>query len=159
MFANIKQGSPLYVLQLGNEIKYHVCTVDQYRPSFSYNFNGGALVDITVMLDNVKKEFAGIQANSSVSIGPDYIITDSKEAMASQVQDLYNTKNDIVQNVDMYKSQAEQLKDLLQKINPQFAKEQAIDTLTSRVDNMQNEFVDVKQDVKRILNLLTTKTN
>ncbi len=159
MFANIKQGSPLYVLQLGNEIKYHVCTVDQYRPSFSYNFNGGALVDITVMLDNVKKEFAGIQANSSVSIGPDYIITDSKEAMASQVQDLYNTKNDIVQNVDMYKSQAEQLKDLLQKINPQFAKEQAIDTLTSRVDNMQNEFIDVKQDVKRILNLLTTKTN
>lgn len=159
MFANIKQGSPLYVLQLGNEIKYHVCTVDQYRPSFSYNFNGGALVDITVMLDNVKKEFAGIQANSSVSIGPDYIITDSKEAMASQVQDLYNTKNDIVQNVDMYKSQVEQLKDLLQKINPQFAKEQAIDTLTSRVDNMQNEFADVKQDVKRILNLLTTKTN
>ena len=106
MFANIKQGSPLYVLQTGDEIRYHVCTVEQYRPSFSYNFNSGALVDIGVTIDNSKREFSGVQANASVSIGPDYVIADSKEAMAQQMEQLYNQKNEAVKNRDLYERQA-----------------------------------------------------
>lgn len=159
MFANIKQGSPIYVLSLHDDIKYNVCQIEQYKPSFSYNFNGGALVDITTTIDGVKKEFAGVQANSSVSVGPDYIIADSKDAIAQQIEQLYQTKKDIVDNYALYQKQTEQCKDLLQKLNPRFAKEQAIDDLTGRVDSMQNEFVDMKQDVKRILDLLTTKKN
>jgi len=33
-----------------------------------------------------------------------------------------------------------------------------LDTLTGRVDAMQDDFNGVKQDVKRILDLLTNKT-
>lgn len=159
MFANIKQGSPIYVLQTGDDIRYHVCQVEQYRPSFSYNFNSGALVDISVTIDNVRREFSGVQANSSVSVGPDYVIADSKEAIAQQMQQIYNEKQDIINHIETYQKQSEQLKELLQKLNPQFAKEQAIDTLSGRVDSIQNEFIDVKQDVKRILDLLTQKQN
>lgn len=159
MFANIKQGSPIYVLQTGDDIRYHVCQVEQYRPSFSYNFNSGALVDISVTIDNVRREFSGVQANSSVSVGPDYVIADSKEAIAQQMQQIYNEKQDIINHIDTYQKQSEQLKELLQKLNPQFAKEQAIDALSGRVDSIQNEFIDVKQDVKRILDLLTQKQN
>ena len=97
--------------------------------------------------------------NSSVSVGPDYVIADSKEAIAQQMQQIYNEKQDIINHIDTYQKQSEQLKELLQKLNPQFAKEQAIDTLSGRVDSIQNEFIDVKQDVKRILDLLTQKQN
>lgn len=118
MFANIKQGSPLYVLQTGDEIRYHVCTVEQYRPSFSYNFNSGALVDIGVTIDNSKREFSGVQANASVSIGPDYVIADSKESMAQQIEQLYNQKSEAVKNRDLYEKQSNQLSELLRKMNP-----------------------------------------
>lgn len=161
MFSNLTQGSTVYVLQTGDGLKYNVCTVESLRPSFSYNFNSGALVDIIVTLDGHRKEFSGIQANSNVSTSSNYIITDSKDSMISQIQNMYQTNMDIVDNFDKYKKIAGDCKELLGKLNPQFAKENAMGSaltdLTQRVDSIQSEFGDMKTDMKQILNLLTQK--
>lgn len=163
MFSNLSQGSTVYVLQTDDPLKYNVCTIEQLRPSFSYNFNSGALVDIAVTIDGHRKEFSGIQANSSVSTSNNYIITDSKEAMVSQIQNMYQTNSEIVDGIDNYKRLVAQCKELLGKLNPQFAKDSAMDTaltdLSSRVDSMQNEFGDMKADMKQILRLLTNKND
>lgn len=161
MFSNLTNGSTVYVLQTNNGLKYDVCTVEALKPSFSYNFNNGAIVDIAVTIDGQRKEFSGIQANSSVSTSNNYIITDSREAMVNQIQNRYQSDIDVIEKYDYYKTDAEQCKDLLGKLNPQFAKEQAMDTaltgLSQRVDEIQGEFGDLKMDMKRILKLLTDK--
>lgn len=163
MFSNLSNGSTVYVLQTKDGLKYDVCTVEALKPSFSYNFNGGAIVDIAVTIDGVRKEFSGIQANSNVSTSSNYIITDTKEAMISQIQNMYQTNQDIVDGIEKYRKTAIECKELLGKLNPQFAKEQAMDNalvdLSSRVDNMQSQFGDLKTDMKNILKLLTEKNN
>lgn len=163
MFSNLTNGSTVYVLQTNNELKYDVCTVEALKPSFSYNFNNGAIVDIVVTIDGQRKEFSGIQANSNVSTSNSYIITDSKEAMISQLQNRYQHDIDIMNKHEYYTKDADQCKELLGKLNPQFAKEQAMDDaltgLSQRVDEMQGEFGDIKTDMKRILQLLTDKNN
>jgi hypothetical protein len=60
MFSNLTNGSTIYVLQTNDGLKYDVCTVEALKPSFSYNFNGGAIVDIAVTIDGQRREFSGI---------------------------------------------------------------------------------------------------
>ena len=123
MFSNLTNGSTIYVLQTKDGLKYDVCTVEALKPSFSYNFNSVAIVDIAVTIDGVRKEFSGVQANSSVSTSNSYIITDSREAMVNQIQNRLQNDIDAIGKHDYYKSDAEQCKELLSKLNPQFAKE------------------------------------
>jgi hypothetical protein len=51
-------------------------------------------------------------------VSNNYVITDSKEAMMSQVQNMYQKNMDIVDNVDSYRKTADQCKELLGKLNP-----------------------------------------
>ena len=141
MFSNLTNGSTIYVLQTNDGLKYDVCTVEALKPSFSYNFNGGAIVDIAVTIDGQRREFSGIQANSSVSMSNNYIITDSKDELGK---------------TDFYKNDAEQCRQLIGKLNPKFAKEQAMDTA---IDSMKDEIGDLKNEMKKILKLLTDKNN
>lgn len=83
--------------------------------------------------------------------------------MISQIQNRYQNDIDQLGKTDFYKTDSEQCKELLGKLNPQFAKEQAMDTaladLSSRVDSMQGEYAEMKTDMKKILKLLTDKNN
>ena len=83
--------------------------------------------------------------------------------MISQIESRYQNDLDILNKQDYYKDDAEQCKDLLGRLNPQFAKDRAMDTaltdLSSRVDQMQSEFGDMKNDMKQVLNLLTKKND
>ena len=151
------------MLQTNNGLKYDVCSVEQIRPSFPYGFNNGAVVDIAVTIDGHRREFSGVQANSSVSVSSNYIITDSKDAMISQIQNRYQNDVDQLGKADFYKSDSEQCAELLGKLNPVFAKDRAMDdaisSLSSRVDQMQGEYSEMKTDMKMILKLLTDKND
>ena len=156
MFSNLTNGSTIYVLQTNDGLKYDVCTVEALKPSFSYNFNGGAIVDIAVTIDGQRREFSGIQANSSVSMSNNYIITDSKDAMLNQLQTRLEKDEDELGKTDFYKNDADQCRQLIGKLNPKFAKEQAMDTA---IDSMKDEIGDLKNEMKKILKLLTDKNN
>lgn len=107
MFSNLTNGSTVYVLQTKDGLKYDVCTVEALKPSFSYNFNGGAIVDIAVTIDGQRREFSGVQANSSVSTSNNYIITDSRDAMVSQIQMRLQNDTDAIDKHDFYIKDAE----------------------------------------------------
>ena len=81
--------------------------------------------------------------------------------MVNQIQNRYQHDVDVIDKHEYYVNDAEQCKELLGKLNPQFAKEQAMDValngLSQRVDEMQGEFGDLKVDMKKILKLLTDK--
>lgn len=163
MFANLNPGSSLHVLKTVGPVQYNVCQIEQIRPSFSYNFGNGAMVDITITIDGTKKEFSGVSANSEVSISNGYIITSSKDAMIGQLNNFIQSKQDAVDNIEIYKQNIAESKEILKKLNPSFAKEQAIDgalnSLTDRVNKMQDEFGDIKNDVRQVLSILTNKNN
>lgn len=137
--------------------------MEAVKPTFSYNFNGATVMDIAVTIDGQRREFSGVQGNSSVSTSNGYIITDSKDMMVSQIKNRYQNDLDAIERHEFYKKDSEQCKELLSKLNPQFAKEQAFDTaitdVSSRVDSMQGEISGLKDNVAKILQLLTDKNN
>lgn len=164
MFSNLSQGSLLHILCLKDGIKYYECPVEQIMPSgkqFPNVFNMNQSLDITVSIEDKKREFSGIIANSSLSVSPDYIISDSRETITSQVQNLLKTKEDIIKNKDRYEKEIESCKRILKHLSPSFAKESAIDNaiieLTNRVNKIQDDFGGIKGDVKQVLSLLTSE--
>lgn len=160
MFSNLKPGSPVHVITTDG-ITYSVCQTEYVRPSFSYGFGNGPLLDISVIIDGNRKEFSGVQANSDVSVSNGYVITDSKEAAIRQLNVMLQQKNDILDNMDRITKDRDDCNEILKKLNPQYAKEgqvnDTLNSLSSRVDTMQGEFADMKDSVNRILDLLTEK--
>jgi hypothetical protein len=91
MFSNLNRGSSIHVLSLKDDIEYNICPIEVIKPSYPTSYTGtslGPVVDITVTLNGVRKEFSGISATSSVSTSTDYIIADSKDTIITQVENI-----------------------------------------------------------------------
>lgn len=170
MFSALSQGSPLYILSLKDGIKYHTSAIDYIspiRPLFPNYTNGvtnmGSVVDIKATIDGHQKEFTNVTAASTVSTSDSFIITETKDAMIQQVNLVLQENQKHVDNKDIYEKNVFDCKEILKDLNPVYAKEAAMDTaitdLTQRVDNMQNEFGDVKNNIGKILNILTSTGN
>ena len=167
MFSGLSQGSPLYILNI-KECKQYVCPIEYisaprvmyptYTPGVSNGMNMGSVLDI-VTIDGKRKEFTGVSSVNSVSTSTDFIITDSREAMVSQVDSLLQDKQRTVDNIDNTKQEIAGLKEVLKELNPSFAKETAMDNaiseLKERVNTMQTEFGSIKGDVRQVLQILT----
>ena len=171
MFSGLIQGNTLHVLKIKDGIEYYNCPIEYisaihpayptYTAGVSNGMNMGSVVDITVSINDKKKEFAGVSALSSVSTSDSYIITDNKEAMISQVDNILQSRKKILNEISTYEDDIKKCQDLLKKLNPVYAKESAMDDaiseLTDRVNSMQSEFGSIKGDVGQILNLLKNK--
>lgn len=168
MFSGLSQGSPLYILNT-KECKQYVCPIEYisaprvmyptYTPGVSNGMNMGSVLDIAVTIDGKRKEFTGVSSVNSVSTSTDFIITDSREAMISQVDSLLQDKQRTVDSIDTIKQEIVGLKEVLKGLNPSFAKETAMDNaiseLKERVNTMQTEFGSIKGDVRQVLQILT----
>jgi hypothetical protein len=52
-----------------------------YNPNVSFGANLQTVVDITVKVDNDKKEFVGVPSTSSIHSYGDYVLSESKDNM------------------------------------------------------------------------------
>jgi hypothetical protein len=89
-------------------------------------------VDMTVRIDDDKKEFC-VPSNLSIHTYGDYTLSESKEAMISEVDSLLQQSKDILDSVDKHKSNIASYEKILGDLNPVYAKEQERD---SRLDSL-----------------------
>ena len=112
-----------------------------YNPSVSLGTNMQTVVDITTRVDDEKKEFC-VPASLSLHTYGDYTLSESKEAMISEVDGLLQSNKDILDSMDKRKSDMAAYEKILKTLNPVYAKEQerdsAITDLSQRVDSIQD---------------------
>jgi hypothetical protein len=84
------------------------------------------VVDIKTRIDDYTKEFV-VPSNLSVHTYGDYTISETKEAMISEVESTLKDLTDRIDNVDKYKEDAEVYKNILKDLNPVYAREQERD--------------------------------
>ena len=112
-----------------------------YNPSVSHGTNMQTVVDITTRVDDEKKEFC-VPASLSLHTYGDYTLSESKEAMISEVDGLLQSNKDILDSMDKRKSDMAAYEKILKTLNPVYAKEQerdsAITDLSQRVDSIQD---------------------
>ena len=126
-----------------------------YNPAASLGTNMQTVVDITLRLDDENKEFC-VPSNLSLHTYGDYTLSESKEAMISEVDSLMKNSKDVMDSVDKHKQAIAAYEKILKSLNPVYAREserdEAINTLSSQVDSIQNALV-------RLENLLTRHEN
>ena len=157
MFANLSQGSLVYLVSLNNDIKYSTGVIESFNYMNPYqNYNGvqniGSYLSLRVNMNGKSTTIEGIPANSSVAKTSDYIVTDTQDAMVMQVRNLLNESNSIVNNIDKYKNNIVEYTNILKQISPEYAqqssRDEAISSLNTRVNNLDDK-------IDKILNTLT----
>lgn len=151
MFSTLRNGSTIYILDRTSTPEVKIGYVENvstprpmyptYNPSVSLGTNMQTVVDITTRVDDEKKEFC-VPASLSLHTYGDYTLSESKEAMISEVDGLLQSNKDILDSMDKRKSDMAAYEKILKTLNPVYAKEQerdsAITDLSQRVDSIQD---------------------
>ena len=130
---------------------YQIGRVRPMLKSVSLGTNMQTVVDITTRIDDEKKEFC-VPANLSLHTYGDYTLSESKEAMISEVDSLLQSDKDVLDSIDKRKNNISAYEKILKTLNPVYAKEQerdhAITDLSQRMDGLQDTLARLEQLLK-----------
>lgn len=169
MFSALRQGTTVYILDKTEEPKVKVGYVESvtqprpmyktYDPTVSFGTNMQTVVDLQVKLGNDKKDFIGLPSTSTIHAFGDYVVSETREAMISEVDSMLQRSKDILDSVDNHKKIISSCENILKDLNPVYAKEQerdnAIEELTNKVNTMSTEFTSIKDSLSTIQNILS----
>lgn len=158
MFSALRQGAPLYILEKGENptIKIgQIESVTQPRPKYNtYNLGLGnmeTIVDITAKVNGEKKEFIGIPSNLSIHGYGDHVISESRDAMISEVDGMLQSSKQVIESIPYNQKMIKVCEQILKQLNPAYAKEQERD---DAIDGLKNEVETLRREISRMTALL-----
>jgi predicted DNA binding protein len=80
------------------------------------------------------------------------VISENREAMISEVNGMLQTSKQIVDNIEYHRNVISACEDILRQLNPDYAKQQERD---DAIDSLKQEVGSLKNDMSKILDLLT----
>ena len=161
MFSTLRQNSPIYVLDKKDSpvLKKGIIETVSPQRSRTGSFYGqpmDMIVDIRVNIDGTSQEFKNIPANLSIANDGNIVISETKEAMSTEVDSMLSISKQILESVDYHKDVIEKCEQILKDLNPQFAKdkfqEEKINSLESRIGGVENTLGDIKDMLSKALN-------
>ena len=123
-----------------------------YNPSIPFGANMETIVDITVKIDNEQKDYIGVPSNASVHGYGNIVISENRDAMVAEVNSMMQTSKQIIESVDYHKSVIASCEEMLKQLDPDYAKQQERD---DAIDSLKGEVGSLRDDMNKILNLLT----
>ena len=160
MFSTLRQNSPIYVLDKKDSpvLKKGIIETVSPQRSRTGSFYGqpmDMIVDIRVNIDGTSQEFKNIPANLSIANDGNIVISETKEAMSTEVDSMLLISKQILESVDYHKDVIEKCEQILKDLNPQFAKdkfqEEKINSLESRIGGVENTLGDIKDMLSKVL--------
>lgn len=161
MFSTLRQNSPIYVLDKKDSpvLKKGIIETVSPQRSRTGSFYGqpmDMIVDIRVNIDGTSQEFKNIPASLSIANDGNIVISETKEAMSTEVDSMLSISKQILESVDYHKDVIEKCEQILKDLNPQFAKdklqEEKINSLESRICGVENTLSDIKDMLSKVLN-------
>lgn len=155
MFSALSQGNPVYILDKISSPKYKVGEVIgvSYPKLNPYNIGPQNTVDLKIKIDDEVQEFNSIPSiNSVVSYnGGKIIISESKQGIQTEVENILQNSKQILNNIDTYKQNVTDCENILKQLNPQFAIDKERD---ERLSNLENRFDGFESKLDKIFNLV-----
>lgn len=150
MFQSIRPNSPIYVLHKGDNPRLetgYVVNQPIPKPKYQIPHNFGQpqemIVDLVVKLNDVNLNLTAIPANldiaDSYSNGENIVISDSRDAMNSEILSLKQKSVDLINSVKYHQSLVLQYDKLLSDFNPEMAEKQAQQQEITDLRNQMNE--------------------
>ena len=160
MFSTLRQNSPIYVLDKKDSPVLKKAIIETVSPQRSrtgsfYGQPMDMIVDIRVNIDGTSQEFKNIPASLSIANDGNIVISETKEAMSTEVDSMLSISKQILESVDYHKDVIEKCEQILKDLNPQFAKdkfqEEKINSLESRIGGVENTLEDIKDMLSKVL--------
>lgn len=165
MFSTLRKGATIYILDRSADPTVKIGYIENvtmprpmyptYNPAVSIGTNMQTVVDLTVRVDDDKKEFC-VPSNLSIHTYGDFTLSENKEAMISEVDSLLQNSKDILDSVDKHKAAISAYEKILGELNPVYAKEQERD---SRIDNLTQQMDSMQDVLNRLESLLRHNIN
>ena len=161
MFSTLRQNSPIYVLDKKDSpvLKKGIIETVSPQRSRTGSFYGqpmDMIVDIRVNIDGTSQEFKNIPANLSIVNDGNIVISETKEAMSTEVDSMLSISKQILESVDYHKDVIDKFEQILKDLNPQFAKdklqEEKINNLEERIGGVEDTLGDIKDMLSKVLN-------
>ena len=132
MFSGVRANQFLYILEKGERPTLKVGQVISVSNPMS-KFGGpmpafgqamDSVVDISVKVGEDVKEFKQLPSTMSVAnLGPNIIISDSRDGMISEVEGMAKASRDLLESVPFHQSVISSCEVILRELNPRLAKE------------------------------------
>ena len=158
MFSALRQGSVVYILEKGeNPVLKVGQVVSITQPNYSSNFlMNGATIDINVKVNNQNMDFKNVPASQSVVNYNNAIITETKELMSNEVDNMLQSSRSIVDSVAYHNNIITSCESILKELNPRFAKEKERD---EDINNLKDKMGGIESKMDKILVLLQKDGN
>ena len=163
MFQSVRPNSPIYVLHKGDNPRLETgYVVNQPIPKPKYQMPNAfgqpqeLVVDLVIKLNDITVNMNAIPAQldiaDSYSNGENLVISDSREAMNSEILSLKQKSIDIINSVPYHKNLTVTYDKLLSDFNPEMAEKQAqqkeISALKAQMDEMSRNMALLIKELK-----------
>ena len=163
MFQSVRPNSPIYVLHKGDNPRLetgYVMNQPLPKPKYQIPHTFGQpqemIVDLVIKLNDATVNMNAIPAQldiaDSYSNGENLVISDSREAMNSEILSLKQKSIDIINSAPYHKSLINTYDKLLSDFNPEMAEKQAqqkeISELRAQMDEMSRNMVLLIKELK-----------
>ena len=158
MFSALRQGSVVYILEKGeNPVLKVVQVVSITQPNYSSNFlMNGSTIDINVKVNNQNMDFKNVPSSQSVANYNNAVITETKELMSNEVDNMLQNSRSIVDSVTYHNNIITSCESILKELNPRFAKEKERD---EDINNLKDKMGGIESKMDKILGLLQKDGN
>ena len=163
MFQSVRPNSPIYVFHKGDNPRLETgYVVNQPIPKPKYQIPNAfgqpqeLVVDLVIKLNDTTVNMNAIPAQldiaDSYSNGENLVISDSREAMNSEILSLKQKSIDIINSAPYHKSLINTYDKLLSDFNPEMAEKQAqqkeISELRAQMDEMSRNMALLIKELK-----------
>lgn len=158
MFSALRQGSVVYILEKGeNPVLKVGQVVSITQPNYSNNFlMNGSTIDINIKVNNQNMDFKNVPSSQSIANYNNAIITETKELMSNEVDNMLQSSRSIVDSVAYHNNILTSCESILKELNPRFAKEKERD---EDINNLKDKMGGIESKMDKILSLLQKDGN
>lgn len=157
MFSALRRGSQVYVLTKDGipELIKGVIESTTY-PTYNTNYYNGQTMDINIRTDNDNMEFKNIVPTLSVVDYKNIILSETKELLIPEVENMLQNSKSIVENVEYHRNVVQQCEKMLKDLSPKYAKEIQHD---EDINNLKSEMGGIKSKIDTIIQMLSKSGN
>ena len=154
MFSALRQGSVVYILEKGeNPVLKVGQVVSITQPNYSNNFlMNGSTIDINVKVNDQNMDFKNVPSSQSVANYNNVVITETKELMSNEVDNMLQSSRSIVDSVTYHNNIITSCENILKDLNPRFAKEKERD---EDINNLKDKMEGIESKMDKILTILS----
>lgn len=157
MFANLRQGNTVYVLEQSDKLTLKAGQIIENKP----NYTGS--MDMKVKIDDNEYELKQLSYNKSIARNGSIVVSENLNDLLNEVRNLKADSEDKIKNYDYYEQNVKDCDAILRQYDSSYEKEQKVNEeiteLRQQNDELKQQIQSMSQSLSNIEKLLSNNNS